>query len=143
MLKSINLNKLISASLISFFMFVVMLSGVAYAVVCPEGQIPGPGGQGCVNFVPSSDTGDITTKDNFDKTQLTTTITGVVNYIIGIVAIIAVVMIVYAGYLYIMAGADEKNVDKAKKMLLYGVIGVVVVILSYSIVSFANSFLTA
>ena len=65
----------------------------------------------------------------------------VVNYIIGIVAIVAVVMIVWAGYLYITAGMDEKNVEKAKKMLLYGIIGIVVVILSYSIVSFATSFL--
>ena len=50
-------------------------------------------------------------------------------------------MIVWAGYLYITAGMDEKNVEKAKRCFYNGIIGIVVVILSYSIVSFATSFL--
>ncbi|MDP3764680.1 MAG: TrbC/VirB2 family protein [bacterium] len=121
MFKSINLNKLISVGLLSVFLF-----AFSYAVVgAQDGDIQP----------------EIVGVESFTKERLTDTITIVVNYIIGIVAIIAVVMIVWAGYLYITAGMDEKNVEKAKKMLLYGVIGIVVVILSYSIVSFARSFL--
>lgn len=124
MLKSINLNKLISVGLLSVFLF-----AFSYAIV---------GAQVSGDVQPA-----ITGVEDFDKTTLTTTITSIVNYVIGIVAIIAVVMIVYAGYLYITAGMNEDNVKKAKTMLLWGVIGVVIVVLSYSIVTFATSFLSA
>ncbi|MEK7564743.1 MAG: TrbC/VirB2 family protein [Patescibacteria group bacterium] len=123
MFKSINLNKLISVGLLSFFLFALSFMAVNAAEVTGDLQP------------------EIVGVEGFTKERLTSTVTIVVNYIIGIVAIVAVVMIVWAGYLYITAGMDEKNVEKAKKMLLYGIIGIVVVILSYSIVSFATSFL--
>ncbi|MEK7629304.1 MAG: TrbC/VirB2 family protein [Patescibacteria group bacterium] len=123
MFKSINLNKLISVGLLSFFLFALSFMAVNAAEVTGDLQP------------------EIVGVESFTKERLTSTVTIVVNYIIGIVAIVAVVMIVWAGYLYITAGMDEKNVEKAKKMLLYGIIGIVVVILSYSIVSFATSFL--
>lgn len=64
------------------------------------------------------------------------------EYFLILVGVIAVVMIIYGGFLYITAGAVEENLKKANKTILYGVIGVIVAILAYAIVSFAASFLT-
>lgn len=66
-------------------------------------------------------------------------IKGVLNVVIGLVGLIAVVVIVYGGILITMSGGDEEKSKDGKNYLLYGIIGLVVVILSYSIIGFITS----
>lgn len=63
------------------------------------------------------------------------------NWLLGLVALVAVGMIIYAGYLFITSGLDDKKITTAKNILLYAVIGIIVLILSFAIVSFSNSLL--
>lgn len=84
----------------------------------------------------------ITPTTRFTKSDLVDTITTFANYLLVIIGLIAVILIVYGGYLYITAGGDEENLKKARNTLVYGVIGVVVAILAFAIVSFAASFLS-
>ncbi len=63
-------------------------------------------------------------------------ITNIVNQVLTLAAIIAVAFIVYAGFLYITAQGDTKQIDKAKTALFGAVIGLVVIGLAYSIVAF-------
>lgn len=55
--------------------------------------------------------------------------------------VIALVIIVYAGFLWMTAG-DSDRVGKAKKWLLNGVIGLIIITSAYAIASFAVSSLT-
>jgi hypothetical protein len=66
-------------------------------------------------------------------------ITTLVNYILGLLGLIAVVMLVYAGVLMVTAGGNEDQVGKAKKIITYGVIGIVIILLSYTIVTFVTT----
>lgn len=69
----------------------------------------------------------------------------ILNYWVGIfmwlVGILTVLVILYAAVLYMSAGMKEENAKKAKKFLIWGVVGAVVLILSLSIVSFTSSLL--
>ncbi len=57
-----------------------------------------------------------------------------VNFALPFLAIAAFVGFVYAGVLYITAYGNDEQVQKAKKVMIYAVLGLIVVILSYSIV---------
>jgi hypothetical protein len=67
---------------------------------------------------------------------LTDNITGIVNAIIGVLGIVAVVVIILGGISYMTSNGDASKVKKAKDTILYGVIGLVIVILSAAIVNF-------
>lgn len=59
-----------------------------------------------------------------------------INLIIYIAGFVAVGYIIYGGYVYLMAGGDSANTEKAKKTLLYAIIGLVVVMISYAIIDY-------
>lgn len=59
----------------------------------------------------------------------------IVNFFLYFLGFIAVVMIIYGGILYVTSAGNQENVDKAKKILLYAIIGVVVILLSFAIVN--------
>ena len=57
-----------------------------------------------------------------------------VNFALPFLALAAFIGFVYAGFLYVTAYGNEEQIQKSKKILIYAVIGLIVVILSYSIV---------
>ncbi len=77
-----------------------------------------------------------------DDATITVLIDRIINFLLYLAAPIAVLMTVYAGFLFITRGDKPEEIKKASKMLLYIVIGVIVLILSKSVVGFVNSFLT-
>jgi len=60
----------------------------------------------------------------------------VLQIVFGIAGAISVLMITIAGYSYIISSGDPQKTAKAKDTILYAVIGLVISILSFSIVSF-------
>jgi hypothetical protein len=58
------------------------------------------------------------------------------NIIFGIVGVVAVAFIIVGGINYIVSQGDAAKVQKAKSTILYGVIGLVVVLLAFAIVGF-------
>lgn len=70
----------------------------------------------------------------------------ILNYWVGIfmwlVGVLTFLIMLYVAVLYMSAGANEENAKKAKKFLIWGIVGAVVLILSLSIVSFTDSLLT-
>lgn len=57
-----------------------------------------------------------------------------VNFSLPFLALAAFIGFVYAGFLYVTAYGVEEQTGKAKKIFIYSILGLVVVILSYSIV---------
>lgn len=68
--------------------------------------------------------------------DLESTIQGIINTVIGIVGLIAIVVIVIGGVKLIISGGDEESRKSGTQYITYGIIGLVVVILAYAIVSF-------
>lgn len=68
-------------------------------------------------------------------------VTTIINYFLGLLGLIAVGFLIYAGVLMVTAGGNEEQVGKAKKIITYAVIGIVIIVLSYTIVTFVTSVL--
>lgn len=60
---------------------------------------------------------------------------GVIQFILQFVAVMAVVSLIYGGFLMVMNFGDDENVTKAKGIIRDAIIGIVVSISAYTIVS--------
>ncbi len=107
-------------------------AGVASAVTvyCPDGK-EAPGGNigNCKGI-----------KDNGNaNVDLMKTVNTIINVIIGVIGFVAVVMIIYGGIQYTTSAGDSGKVKNAKNTILYGIVGLVVALLAFAIVSFVLS----
>jgi len=64
----------------------------------------------------------------------------VTDWIFTFAMVITVLMIIWASFLYITAGGDEKNVEKAKSTITYAVVGFIIAILAKGIPYLIASF---
>jgi hypothetical protein len=65
-----------------------------------------------------------------------TTIVSILRILLALMAIVALAVIVIGGILYIISFGDEKRAERAKTMILYAIIGLIIVGLSALIVNF-------
>ena len=63
-------------------------------------------------------------------------ITTIINVMLFIAAALAVIMIIYGGIRYITAHGDEKQVKVAKDTIVYSVVGLIIAIIAYALVTF-------
>ncbi len=73
--------------------------------------------------------------------DISTLVTNIMGWFAGIVLTIAVAMLLYAAILYLTAGSSEVIHTKAKSVLLYAIVGIVVAILAFSVVPFIRNVL--
>lgn len=73
----------------------------------------------------------------FDLRSLIITI---VKYLLGFVGLIAVIIVIYGGYLYMVSQGDAKKVELAKKVIINGLIGLVIIIGAYVIVNLITQY---
>lgn len=66
-------------------------------------------------------------------------ITTILNYFLGILGLVAVAFLIYAGVLMVTAGGNDEQIGKARKIITYAVIGIVIILLSWTIVTFVAS----
>lgn len=71
--------------------------------------------------------------------DLASFVTTILNYFLGILGLVAVGFLIYAGVLMVTAGGNEEQVGKARKVIMYAVIGIVIILLSWTIISFVTS----
>ena len=74
-------------------------------------------------------------------TEIAQLIQRILNYLGGIVMTISLIMLLYAAVLYLTAGASETALGKAKNVLIYAVVGIVVAILAFSVQPFIQNVL--
>ena len=68
--------------------------------------------------------------------SLPVTVGNIIRVFMGILGIFAVVLIIYAGYLWMNARGNEQQVEKARSILTQAVIGLIIILASYSIAGF-------
>ena len=59
----------------------------------------------------------------------------ILNFFLGFLGLLAVCMIIYGGILYITAAGKQETVDKGKKIIMYAVVGIVIILLAFAIVN--------
>ena len=62
--------------------------------------------------------------------------TSIINIALGFLGVITVGFILYGGFVWLTAGGSSEKVDKAKKIIIRAVIGLVIILSSYAIASF-------
>lgn len=87
---------------------------------------------------------DISTIANDEATTGLTTFLGTtINYLFGVVTIVFLTVILIGGYVWMTAQGQPEQIDRAKKFILNGVFGMMVVFLSYGLVTVILFFLNA
>lgn len=81
-------------------------------------------------------TGDNPVTSGASSDRLFVFIGYLINIAFGLLGIIFVGLTLYAGWLWMTAQGDTKQVDKAKSVLTQAIIGLVILVLAYSITGF-------
>lgn len=63
----------------------------------------------------------------------------VIKVVLDFMTLIAVVMIIVAGIRYIISQGEESEKDKAKKQIIYVIIGLIIILVARAIVTFLIS----
>ncbi len=74
-----------------------------------------------------------------DQAPVALIVVDLVRRILTWVGILFVALIFYGGYLMAVAGGEEEQIEKGKKIITAAIIGIIVVLLSYSITMFIGS----
>lgn len=64
------------------------------------------------------------------------TVLTIINYFLSFVGLIAVIALIWSGFLWVTSGGDDERYEKGKKGVLYALLGIILILLSYAIVSF-------
>lgn len=68
--------------------------------------------------------------------DIRTTIASIINVLMGLLGIIAVVIILLGGFKWMTAGGSEDKVGEAKKLIMQGIIGLVIILAAWAIAKF-------
>ncbi len=74
--------------------------------------------------------------DDAGNTTLEDWVGNIINVVLFVLGLIAVAFIIYGGVKYATSAGDAAKVTSAKNTIMYAVIGLIVAILAYAIVSF-------
>jgi len=74
--------------------------------------------------------------DNVSKERdLKELVIGWTNFILSVTALLAVVALVWAGFLYVTAAGDDSRMETAKKIVIWVVVGILLILAAYAIVN--------
>lgn len=76
------------------------------------------------------------------KQALPVTIAKVIKFILSLLGMIALILVIYAGFLWMFGGTDEKKIATARSIMLNGAIGLLIITAAYSITDWAFTALT-
>jgi len=64
------------------------------------------------------------------------TIASIINVALGLLGIVSVIIILYGGFRYMISQGDKTKTEEARKIIISGVIGLVIILAAYAIASF-------
>lgn len=80
--------------------------------------------------------GNYATATGLGTKDVRTTVSLIINVLLGLLGIVAVVIVIAGGFLWMTAAGNEEKVDKAKKLLGAGIIGLIIILCAYAIARF-------
>ena len=75
-------------------------------------------------------------------TSLSQLLPMVIELLLGIAGGVAVIFVIIGGYQYITSGGNEESAEKGRKTLTNAVIGIVIIVLSYAIITVISNLVT-
>jgi len=57
------------------------------------------------------------------------------NFALGFLGFVATLMVIYGGVLYVTSAGNDESVGKAKKILLYAILGIIIILLSFALIN--------
>ena len=63
----------------------------------------------------------------------------ILNGVIGVLGVVAVAVVIYGGFLFLTAQGDPGKIKKGKDSITWGIIGLIIALLSWSIINFVLS----
>lgn len=67
----------------------------------------------------------------------------IINFVLSFVALVAVIVIIIAGLMFLFSFGNETTIQRAKKVIIYAVVGLVIIFFAVVIVSFFTQELPA
>ncbi|MFH0829176.1 MAG: Ig-like domain-containing protein [Candidatus Kerfeldbacteria bacterium] len=117
-----------------------VLSLTLLAVVCLIGALFI--GMRVVHATPYTIADDIGGSVGLGTADLKTTVINIIKWVLGILALVAVSFIIYGGFIWLTAAGNVEKIQKAKRIIINAVIGLVIVLISWAIVIFVTKFIT-
>lgn len=74
--------------------------------------------------------------------DLTVVIGRIISVFLGLLGVIFLVLFIYAGFVWMTAGGDDKKVEKAKRIFINATIGLVIILMAYGITTFVFNLLS-
>lgn len=72
---------------------------------------------------------------DINKNFIIVLIIKITNYILGFLGILGIIVVIYGGFIWMFSGGNSEKVDKAKKTIGTGMIGLLIILLSYILVN--------
>lgn len=101
---------------------------------CPAGSYKGEGAS-CTSLAECN----IPTDAPGMEKELVPRVIDIINAIVGVVSLLAIIVIVIGGILFVTSTGEAAKVTRAKNTIIYGVVGLVISLLAFAIVSFVST----
>ena len=118
-----KIAKILAAVAMMFFVGVAALPEVSYA-------------GGCIDTSTGKWKKDCESIKTSTNTEVNNMVKNGINLFIGVIGVLAVAYTIYGGFLYVTSGGDAGKVKQARSSIIYGVVGLVLAMLSFAIVNF-------
>lgn len=83
---------------------------------------------------------DLPTGVNLPSGDIRTKVVNVLNFVLSFLALIAVITIIVAGFLLILGFGSDASIQRAKKIIIYTIVGLIVIFFARIIVEFIVQF---
>jgi hypothetical protein len=102
-----------------------LTGAMVVAILTPSAQAAGPFTEGLTDAYVTAFEGGLSTRG-----EILPFLTDIIKWLLGLSALLAIGALVWGGIMYIMSLGDEGRAGTAKKIILYAIIGVIVILLS-------------
>ncbi len=116
--------KNLTKGILALFLFVFLLVPVLTSAQTPDPNDPYGTGPGFIDGLHLD-----------DELQPREAAVGIINLVLSFLGLVAVVIVLIGGFKWMTAGGNEEKVGAAKKLLVGGLIGLVIVLLAWGISS--------
>ena len=112
----------------------------AETIICPDGQPPkkstGKGYEDCQSDASGNGGQGLTQTGIFANKDMMNTLNTVLNVIVGLVGFVAVAVMILGGISFATSQGDTAKTARAKNMIIFGLVGLIVALLAFAIVNF-------
>lgn len=95
-----------------------------------EKKQPGCGESNCLSVPDSDEYGNIAVTGSFREAIIKWT-----NFFLGFLGLVAMIALIFAGFLYVTSLGNEEQAKKAKNIIVWVVLGIVVILVAFAMVN--------